>query len=80
MIIIVIIYTNTTTTTTTTTTNNNNKANSNLPPQGKSTPTTSQTEPPLATAKEQEPATSVGKTSNEAAGILDSLHYYVCAT
>ena len=57
------------------------KNSTNVPPQGKSTPTTPQTEVPMATVKEQELSTVAAKTSTpEVAGILDSLHFYVSAT
>ena len=57
------------------------KGNINLPPQGKSTPKTPQTEAPTITVKEQEPSTAVAKTSSlEAIGVLDPLHSYVSAT
>ena len=61
--------------------NNNKKVNTNLLPQGKSTPTTSQTEVFTATVNELDPSTVVEKTSTlDAAGILDPLHSYVSAT
>ena len=53
------------------------KSSTNLPSQEKSTPTTT----PMATVKEWELSTVVAKTSTpEAAGILDSLHFYLSAT
>ena len=49
-------------------------------PRKKTTPTTPQTEVPMATAKE-EPSTVAAKTStSEVVGILDFLHFYVSAT
>ena len=60
---------------------NKKKSSTSLPPQGKATPTTPQTEVPMATVKEKEPSTVVAKASTpEVAGILNSLHFYVSAT
>ena len=57
------------------------KGSSNLPPQGKSTPTIPQMEVPMETAKGYELSIVVTKAStSEVAGILDPLHFYVSAT
>ena len=52
------------------------KSSTNLPPQGKSTPTIPQTDGPTTAVK---PTVVANISTVEFAGILDLSHFYICA-